>query len=168
MTLISAIVAMSENRVIGRDNALPWHISADLKRFKALTLGKPVVMGRKTYESIGKPLPGRPNIIISRSGFQADGVKVYGSVFEALSEARILAGLQNLDEIMVIGGAQIYKETLPLLDRIHMTQVHQHVEGDAMFPVLAPREWIETFREDHAADDKNPAYSFITLTRNLD
>jgi dihydrofolate reductase len=156
---LSLIVAAADNNVIGKDNKLLWHIPADLKRFKALTLGKPCIMGRKTYESIldqlGKPLPGRTSIVISASGYTHDGAVVVATLEEAIEKARG----ENADEMMVIGGAQIYALALPLADRIHLTRVHIAPEGDAFFPALNENEWKETARE--SAGD----YDFITLER---
>ncbi len=160
---ISIIVAMSVNRVIGRDNKLPWHLPADLKHFKQVTLGKPVLMGRKTWESIGRPLPGRTNIVITRDeNLEAPGCVVVHSIDSALQTA----GQQ--DEIMVIGGAEFYRQVLPRTDTLYLTRVHGEFEGDTFFPELDERAWREVERVDHEADDKNPhAYSFIRLDRVL-
>ena len=165
---LSHIVAMAENRCIGKDNQMPWHISDDLKRFKALTMGHPVIMGRKTFESIlgylKKPLPGRDSIIISRSGYENEfAVPVYSSIEEAVSAAKHLAEKQNLDEVFIIGGAQIYSQSVDLVDRLHLTKVHRAVEGDAFYPEADDVEWRETSREDCLSHD--PPYSFITLSR---
>lgn len=165
---LSHIVAMAENRCIGKDNQMPWHISDDLKRFKALTMGHPVIMGRKTFESIlgylKKPLPGRDSIIISRSGYENEfAVPVYSSIEEAVSAAKDLAEKQNLDEVFIIGGAQIYSQSVDLVDRLHLTKVHRAVEGDAFYPETDDVEWKETSREDCLSND--PPYSFITLSR---
>lgn len=166
---IAAIVAMADNNVIGKDNVMPWHISADLKRVKALTMGKPCVMGRKTFESIlsylGKPLPGRTNIIVSRSGFEAQGALSFTDVHDALDAAKEIAARDNQDEVIIFGGAQIYMETLALLDRMHLTLVHRDYEGDTYFPAFDKENWQETMREDFAATEDQPAYSFITLDR---
>src|SRR5579862_333450 len=154
------VVAAAENDVIGRRNELPWRLSADLRRFKALTLGKPVLMGRRTYQSIGRPLPGRLNLVLSRSAdFSPDGCTVVAD----LEEARKAAG----GEIMVIGGAQIYRECLPFTSRIHLTLVHTRVEdGDTFFDGWRGPEWRESFRERHEADETNScAYTFVTLDR---
>lgn len=159
--LIQAIVAMSENRVIGRDNQLPWHLPADLRHFKQITLGSPIVMGRNTFLSIGRPLPGRRNIIISRNpDFQAAGCEVFHSVDEAL------AALATHPAIFIIGGAQLYQTLLPSTDRLHLTLIHENFEGDAFFPEIDSSEWQEMVREKHGADAENPySYSFITLER---
>jgi dihydrofolate reductase len=157
------VVAVSENDVIGRRNELPWRLSADLRRFKALTLGHPILMGRKTYESIGKPLPGRANIILSRSReFAAADCTVVSTLEAARREAGGDAGL------MVIGGAQIYRECIPFVSKIHLTLVHTRIEdGDAFFDAWRGAEWWETHREPHSADEKNSsAYTFLTLERS--
>ena len=156
------VVAVAENDVIGRGNQLPWHLPADLRHFKSLTLGKPVLMGRKTYESIGKALPGRTNIVLSRSEDFAPGD---GVVVKTLDDARIAAGAQTA--LMVIGGAEIYRQCLPFASRIHLTLVHTRIEeGDTFFAGWRGADWDEASRERHESDDKNAyAYSFITLMR---
>ena len=147
--MISLIVAASENGVIGRDGDLPWRLSDDLRRFKAVTMGKPIVMGRKTWESLGRPLPGRQNIVVSRRpGLQYEGAEVVTS-----SEAAVAAAA-GAAEIMIIGGSEIYALFLPLADRIYLTRVHAEVEGDAVFPALDDA-WRLLSDERHAADDKN-------------
>jgi dihydrofolate reductase len=159
---LELVVAVAENDVIGRGNQLPWHLPADLRHFKSLTLGKPVLMGRKTYESIGKALPGRTNIVLSRSEGFAPGDCV---VVRTLDDARLAAGAQPA--LMVIGGADIYRQCLPLAGRIHLTLVHTRIEdGDTVFAGWRGAEWSEASRERHESDDKNAhAYSFITLER---
>ena len=156
--LISIIAAMSKNRVIGKDNVLPWHLPADLKHFKKLTLGKPIIMGRKTYASIGKPLPERHNIIITReSNLELPGCTVVNSVEEALQAAG------DCDEVMVIGGCEIYKQFLPLANRLYLTLVHSTIEGDTFFPELDETKWEEVSRENFEADEKNSyTYSFLS------
>jgi dihydrofolate reductase len=159
---LELVVAVAENDVIGRGNQLPWHLPADLRHFKSLTLGKPVLMGRKTYESIGKALPGRSNIVLSRSpGFSPSDC----IVVKTLDDARIAAGPQS--PLMVIGGAEIYRQCLPLASRIHLTLIHAGIEdGDTLFAGWRGAEWVASSRERHEADDKNAyAYSFITLER---
>jgi dihydrofolate reductase len=156
------VVAVSLNDVIGRRNQLPWRLQADLKRFKALTLGHPILMGRKTYESIGKALPGRANIVLSRSEqFAAPGC----TRVSTLAAARAAAEGSTL---MVIGGAQIYRECMPFVRTIHLTLVQARIEdGDAFFDAWRGAEWRETYREPHEADEKNDcAYSFLTLERS--
>lgn len=164
---LALIWAMSRDRTIGRGNALPWHLPEDLKYFKRVTLGKPIIMGRKTWESIGRPLPGRSNIVISRDpNFHAEGVRVVHTLEQALSLAHSIGVIDGSDEVVVIGGAQIYALTLPKADRLYLTEVHAQVEGDAHFPDFDETQWQELAREEHAASDANPyAYSFIVLER---
>ena len=159
--MISLIVAAAENNVIGRDGTMPWHLRTDLLRFKALTMGKPVVMGRRTHESIGKPLPGRRNIVVTRrANYEAPGCEVVTSIDEAIGAAADAA------EIMVIGGGDIYRQLLPRADRIYFTRVHVDCDGDAVFPELGPDEWRVTEEEAHAADAANDyAFSVMTLDR---
>jgi dihydrofolate reductase len=159
---LELVVAVAENDVIGRANQLPWHMPADLRHFKSLTLGKPVLMGRKTYESIGKALPGRTNIVLSRSAEFSPGDCV---VVKTLDEARIAAGAGSA--LMVIGGAEIYRQCLPIASRIHLTLIHTRIEdGDTVFAGWRGAEWGASSRERHEADDRNAyAYSFITLER---
>jgi dihydrofolate reductase len=159
---LELVVAVAENDVIGRGNQLPWHLPADLRHFKSLTLGKPVLMGRKTYDSIGRALPGRTNIVLSRS---AEFSPSDCMVVKSLDDARIAAGAQPA--LMVIGGAEIYRQCLPLASRIHLTLVHAQIEGgDTIFAGWRGGEWNASSRERHEADDRNAyAYSFITLER---
>jgi dihydrofolate reductase len=159
---LELVLAVAENDVIGRGNLLPWHLPADLRHFKSLTLGKPVLMGRKTYESIGKALPGRQNIVLSRSQDFAPGDC---AVVKSLEEARLAAGAEGA--LMVIGGAEIYRQCLPLASRIHLTLVHARIDdGDTTFAGWRGPEWGTSSCERHEADDKNAyAYSFITLER---
>jgi dihydrofolate reductase len=159
---LELVLAVAENDVIGRGNRLPWHLPADLRHFKSLTLGKPILMGRRTYESIGKALPGRVNIVLSRSAEFAPGDCV---VVDTLDAARIAAEPQRA--LMVIGGAEIYRQCLSTASRIHLTLVHTRIEdGDTEFAGWRGSEWKETSRERHEADDKNEyAYSFVTLER---
>lgn len=160
--VVSLIVAMAENRVIGRDNGLPWRLPADLRHFKQVTMGKPVLMGRKTFESIGRPLPGRRNIVLSRSAdFVAQGCETVTSIDQAVR------GLAQHAELMVIGGANIYRQTLPLAHRLYLTLVGARVDGDARFPELDWSEWREVSREDHAPDERNRLpYSFRVYERD--
>ena len=161
---VSFIVAMTDDRVIGRDNALPWHIPADLAHFKRLTLGKPVIMGRRTYESIGRPLPQRHNIVISRDPlFHADGCTVVSSPEDALF------AVGEAPEAMVIGGSAIFKAFLPQADRLYLTIVHHEVEGDTHFPPLDPEQWLEHDRDEHGIDEKTPyPLSYIRYERRRD
>jgi len=161
------IWAMSRNRTIGRTNALPWHLPEDMKYFKRVTMGKPIIMGRKTWESIGRPLPGRTNIVITRDPtYIAEGVKIVRTLDEAISLAQSIALIDGADEAVVIGGAQIYALALPLAQRLYMTQVHAEVEGDAFFPQFDLTQWEELGREDFSASGQNPYdYSFVVLER---
>ena len=162
---ISFVVARADNGVIGRDNALPWHLPADLKHFKRLTVGKPIVMGRKTFESIGKPLPGRHNIVMTRDpDWRAEGVTVVANLAEAVA-AGGLDPRTRVEEVMIIGGAAVYAEALPIATRVYLTEVHDAPEGNTSLPPFASDRWAETEREDHPAEDGKPAYSFVTLER---
>lgn len=145
---IALVVAAAENGVIGRGGTLPWRIPSDLRVFRRITMGKPVVMGRKTFASIGKPLDGRDNIVVSRDPeFAAAGVIVAGSLEAAMDEARTAAIRAGQNEIMVIGGAEVFREVLPLAQRIYLTSVHGSPEGDTFLPELSPDEWVERSRE---------------------
>jgi dihydrofolate reductase len=159
--VISVIVAMANNGVIGRGNTLPWRLPADLKRFRSLTLGKPVLMGRRTFESIGRPLTGRVNLVLTRDAhWAADGTLSVRTLAEALEHAR------DSPELMVIGGAEVYGLVLPLAHRIYLTQVHADVPGDTFFPAFDPGEWRDTGRSTQAADERHAhALSFVTLER---
>ncbi|PHS00359.1 MAG: dihydrofolate reductase [Oceanobacter sp.] len=161
------IVATAQNRVIGRDNALPWYLPNDLKYFKQTTLGKPVIMGRKTYESIGKPLPGRTNIVITRqTDYLPEGVKVVHSVAEARDLAESVCLIDGQEEAMIMGGAEIYTLALPDADRLYLTEVHADVDGDAYFPEYDKTEWQEISREDFSAEGPNPYnYSFVVYDK---
>lgn len=153
------IAVMGKNRVIGVDNKLPWKMQADMKRFVLLTKNKPVIMGRRTYESIGTPLKNRKNIVLTRSGFNADGCFAAPSVESALE----IAG--GAEEVMVIGGASIYRQFLPLAKRMYITVIDENFDGDAFFPEFGG-EWVEIEREEHKADENNPFnYAFTTLER---
>lgn len=162
------IAAMAQNGVIGRNNKLPWHLPNDLKFFKATTMGKPIIMGRKTFESIGKPLPGRCNIVLTRDpDFVKEGVKVVASVKAAIKLAESVALIDGVEEVMVIGGSQLYEQFLSSADRLYMTQVHAEVDGDAYFPELDLHAWSEESRQDFKASEANPYdYSFVIYSRN--
>lgn len=149
MTVItSLIVAVGRNGVIGRDGQLPWRMPSDLKTFRRLTMGKPIVMGRKTFQSIGRPLDGRDNIVITRDPhFEAEGVSVFNSVTEALVLARALARTNGTDEVMVIGGADIFAASLPQVQRVYWTEIAGEPDGDVTFPALHPGEWHEVSAE---------------------
>lgn len=167
MTELAIIVAVAENGVIGNDNALPWRLPEDLQNFKRITMGKPVVMGRKTYDSIGKPLPGRTNIVVTRNvSFHAEGLQVAHSLEEALAKASEIAARAGVEEVMVMGGAEIYAATIPRADRLYMTEVHANVEGDAILPAIDWACWREVRREHRVAQSPNPYdYSFICYER---
>jgi len=146
--LITLIVAVADSGVIGRDNTLPWHLPEDLKRFKRLTMGKPMIMGRRTFESIGKPLPGRQNIVVTRdTNYRREGVTVVHDVAGALRAAG------DAPEVMVIGGAELFRTLLPRAGRIHLTRVHGNIAGDVMWPALDERDWMVVERESHSADE---------------
>ena len=158
--MIALVVAMAENRVIGKENKLIWHLPADLKFFKNLTTGHPIIMGRKTFESIGKALPNRTNIVITRqTDFEAEGVLIAHSLSEALMMA------QQMDsDIFIIGGAEIYKQAMFLADTIYLTEVHHTFDGDTFFPEIDSVLWEETSREEYTSDEKNSYnYAFVTL-----
>lgn len=171
--MISLVVAVARNGVIGRDGSLPWRLSSDLKLFRRLTMGKPIVMGRRTFASLGKPLDGRDNLVVTRDrGFAADGVEVFHSLGAALDRARVLASASGtheaIGEVMVIGGAELYAHALPLADRIYWTQVDAEPDGDTRFPVFDRSEWRETAREPIQQGPKDEhAAVLITLERVL-
>jgi len=151
MTILSLIVATANNNIIGKDNAMPWHLPADLAYFKRVTLGKPVIMGRKTFESIGFPLPGRKNIVISRNlDYSAKGIQVVGSVDDAL------ALVTDVAEVMVIGGATIYQHCLAQADRLYVTHIEADIKGDTQFPEYDKhKDWQKVSSEKFLADEKN-------------
>lgn len=159
---ISLIVAMANNRVIGLDNKMPWHLSADLKKFKSITMGSPVLMGRKTYESIGRPLPGRINMIISRNlDYQQEGCLVFNDLNTALETVS-----QSTKEVFIIGGADLYKAILPLANVLYLTLINKDFKGDTFFPEIDFNEWSEVTRED-IKDDPSVyfSYSFLKLEK---
>lgn len=164
---IVIVVARAENGVIGRDGQLPWKLSSDMRFFRSRTMGKPVIMGRKTFESIGKPLPGRDNIIVTRNpDYGREGIIAAASLQEAFKIARDKARESGVNEIAVIGGADIYAQALPLSDVIILTEVHSTPEGNVFFPVLNENEWVEISRERYKAGEKDSAdYSFVRLER---
>ncbi|MAF96768.1 MAG: dihydrofolate reductase [Rhodospirillaceae bacterium] len=168
---LSLIVAMAENRTIGLDGGMPWHIPEDLKLFKLVTMGHPVIMGRRTYQSIGAALPGRTNIVVTRNkDFEAADADVVHGLDQALTKARAVEELWRPDggreEIFVIGGAEIYGQVLAQAQRIYMTEVHRELPGDTFFPELAEGEWKETDRQDRDPETPGgPAYSFVILDR---
>lgn len=164
---IVLVAAIADNGVIGRNNTLPWRLSSDLRRFKALTLDKPVVMGRKTYLSIGKPLPGRTNIVVTRDpNFAAEGVIVAHSVAAALAAAQEDARRRGANEIMVIGGTDVFAQTMDLADRLEITHVHAKPEGDTFMPPIDERLWRAGERSEHAAGLRDDAgFSYVTYVR---
>ena len=159
--LVSIIAAMDRNRLIGRNNQLPWHLPADLAHFKQVTMGKPIIMGRKTYDSIGRPLPGRTNIVLTRSAdFRAEGVLTAHTLEQALDY------VSEEDEVMIIGGSTIYELALPRADRLYLTYVEITCEGDAWFPEFDIERWRVVASEQHRADEKNSSdYRFVNYER---
>lgn len=161
---ITIVVARARNGVIGNNGALPWHLPADLKRFKAITVGKPVVMGRKTFESIGKPLPGRQNIVLTRDpAWRADGVTVVPNLAEAVAAAGLDPRVRG--DVMIIGGADIYALALPIATRIELTEVDAAPHGDTVMPPFDPARWREVARVAHPAEGERPGFAFVTLER---
>ena len=162
---ISLIVAVSQNNVIGRDNQLPWHLPEDLQYFKAVTMGKPLIMGRKTFESIGRPLPGRANIVITRNpDWTAEGVEIVADIEAAFAFAQKACSVSGGDEVMVIGGEQIYRSCLARSDRLYLTRVEARVEGDAFFPELDEDDWQQVAEKMPEKVEKH-AYRFLILDR---
>lgn len=163
--VISSIVAIGRNRVIGKDNGMAWHIPEDFKYFKRTTMGKPILMGRKSYETLGKPLPGRPNIVISRSYSEPvgkDGPFFVKTIEEALNLSKQKAKELNVDEIFIIGGGQIYKETLPLTHRLYLTLIDRDYDGDTFFPEFDWKDWNIMSEDKH---DGDPPFTFYVLER---
>ncbi len=159
---LAIIVATDEQGLIGRENDLPWKLSADLQYFRRVTMGKPIIMGRSTHESIGRALPGRHNIVVTKNtDYQADGCTIVHSIAEAITACN------DVEEVMVMGGASLYKQFLPQADKLYLTQVHASLEGDTWFPDWQTDDWIELSREDYSSDEKNEFdYSFIVLERS--
>jgi dihydrofolate reductase len=159
---ISLIAAFSENRVIGIDNRIPWRITEDLKRFKKITLGHTVVMGRKTYESLKTPLPGRKNLVLSRQkNYKADGALVCRSLDEAITKSED----EGEEEVFIIGGGQIYEEALPISDRLYITLIHKEIEGDTFFPTVPDNKFKKVFEEKKCSLSSEVSFSFIVLER---
>jgi dihydrofolate reductase len=155
------IAAMADNRVIGLDNTMPWHLPADLKHFKAMTLGKPIIMGRKTWDSLGRPLPGRLNIVVSRqTDLALEGAEVFPSLDAAVARAEAWALEQGVDELMLIGGAQLYAQGLEQADRLYLTRVALSPEGDAWFPAFDASQWKLVSNLPNPAEGDKPAYNF--------
>jgi dihydrofolate reductase len=168
---ITLVVAVARNGIIGEHGSLPWRLPSELKRFKEITLGHPCVMGRKTFEGViaalGKPLPGRDNIVVTRNAaFAYRDVEVVGSIAAALALGRVRAEARGVDDVMVIGGGEVYAATLPLADRIYLTRVEAEVDGDTHFPELDAADWIEAAREAHRAGPRDTAdFTIVTLDR---
>jgi dihydrofolate reductase len=164
---VALVAAAADNDVIGRNNELPWHLPEDLRRFKALTLGKPVIMGRLTFESIRRPLPRRTNFVVSgRQDFRPDGVEVVAELETAIDRAKQVAARDGVDEVMVLGGGQIYRAALDRADRVYLTRVHARPDGDAWFPRLDPAQWRLVASDEQPADDENPiACSYCIFDR---
>ena len=165
---VALIVALAKNHTIGCNNQLPWHLPEDLAHFKSVTMGKPIIMGRKTFDSIGRPLPGRINIVITRqANYRPQGVYPVTGLREALKLAEnVLAerGWPSVEEVMIIGGEQIYRQALPLADRLYLTRVDAEIEGDAFFPPIEPEQWCEV-ECSYPEVPSDPPYSFHTLVR---
>jgi dihydrofolate reductase len=163
---VSLIVAATRNQVIGRDNDMPWHLPADLRYFKQRTLGKPIIMGRKTWESLGRPLPGRLNIVVSR---QADtvleGAEVFTDLQAAIARGQAWAVEQGVDEVMLIGGGQLYQQALALAQRVYLTRIDLELEGDTFFPVLDELQWQQVDAQVHPAHESEPGYTFEVWQR---
>ncbi|UVJ43813.1 dihydrofolate reductase [Pseudomonas sp. LS1212] len=163
---LSLIAALAENRVIGIDNRMPWHLPGDFKYFKATTLGKPIIMGRKTWDSLGRPLPGRLNLVVSRQpGLQLEGAEVFSSLDAAIVRAEAWAREQGVDELMLIGGAQLYAQALEQADRLYLTRVGLRPEGDAWFPEFDESQWKLTSTVENPATAEAPAYNFEVWQR---
>ncbi len=165
--VLSLIAGVAQNGVIGHENRLLWRLKSDMRRFRALTMGKPLVMGRKTFESIGRPLPGRHCIVVSRDpAFEADGVDLAPTIEAALERASEIAGREDGAEIMIGGGGEIYAQTIGLADRLYVTEIALSPAGDAWFPEISPADWRELHRERHAAGpDDEAAFSFVDYVR---
>ncbi|OCG24422.1 dihydrofolate reductase [Gilliamella sp. App2-1] len=164
--ILSIIVAMADNGVIGLNNRMPWHLPADLAWFKKNTLNKPVIMGRKTFESIGRSLPGRHNIIISRQATKESNLVANVSWVQSIDAAILLAQTQHVDEAFIIGGGDIYKQALPLVNRLYLTHIEADLQGDTYFPDYSPEKWHVIYQETHQPDDKNGyPYQFEILER---
>jgi len=160
---IILIAAVAKNGVIGRDNALPWRLKADMHHFKQTTMGHPLLMGRKTWQSLGRPLPGRRNLVVTRNAaFQADGAEVFSSIESAL------AAVATAEQVFVIGGGELYRRMLPMADRLVLTQIQADIDGDTCFPPFEPAQFHETARESHPADENNDyPYDFVEYWRSL-
>lgn len=164
MFQLAIVAALADNNVIGKDNAMPWHLPGEMKYFKNLTMGYPLIMGRNTFESIGKALPGRTNIVVTRQPlWRAEGVMVANSLKQAIEMAEQCEHGQQKNAAMIIGGADLYKQALPLCNTLYLTRVHGHFAGDAFFPDIVPSAWIERSKEKVEADEKNAYAVSITV-----
>ena len=162
---IALIVAASQNHVIGLDNQLPWHLPEDLQYFKTVTMGKPILMGRKTYDSIGRPLPGRANIVLTRdTNWTAQGVEVVNNLDAAIAASEEACKAADVDELMIIGGEQIYRKFLPVANKLYLTKVEAEIEGDAYFPVIDSNQWRQV-AEKIPEKVGNYSYRFVVLER---
>ncbi|WP_313520340.1 dihydrofolate reductase [Pseudomonas sp.] len=163
---LALIAALAQNRVIGLDNKMPWHLPADLRHFKAMTLGKPVIMGRKTWDSLGRPLPGRLNLVVSRQpNLTLDGAEVFPTLEQAILRAEQWAREQGASELMLIGGAQLYAQVLDQAERLYLTRIAASPEGDAFFPAFDASQWERTSSVEHPAEGEAPAHAFESWTR---
>lgn len=163
---VSLIVAATRNQVIGLDNQMPWHLPADLRYFKQRTLGKPIIMGRKTWESLGRPLPERLNIVVTRqTDIALEGAEVFADLQAAIERGQEWASEQGVDEVMVIGGGQLYQQALALTQRVYLTRIDLELEGDTFFPVLDAQQWQQTEAQAHPAQDQEPGYTFEVWQR---
>ncbi|MGE6528171.1 dihydrofolate reductase [Pseudomonas sp. NPDC077382] len=163
---LAMIAALADDNVIGLDNKMPWHLPADLKHFKAMTFGKPIIMGRKTWDSLGRPLPGRLNLVVSRqANLQLDGAEAFTSLDAVLVRAEQWAREQDVDELMLIGGAQLYAQALGQAQRLYLTRIEASPAGDAFFPAFDEAEWQRVDSQAHPAEGEVPAYRFETWQR---
>ena len=164
---VSLIVAATRNQVIGLDNQMPWHLPADLRYFKQRTQGKPIIMGRKTWESLGRPLPGRLNIVITRqTDIALEGAEVFADLETAIERGQEWAAQQGVDEVMVIGGGQLYQQALTLAQRVYLTRIELELDGDTFFPVLDAQLWQKTDAQMHPAQEQEPGYTFEVWQRS--
>ena len=164
---LALIAALARNRVIGLDNRMPWHLPADLRHFKAMTLGKPIIMGRKTWDSLGRPLPGRLNLVVSRQpGLQLEDAEVFADLGTAIARAEQWAREQGVAELMLIGGGQLYAQALPLAQRLYLTRIDAEPAGDAFFPPFEEADWQRVAHDVHSPQDDAPGYAFETWQRS--
>lgn len=164
---VALVVGIAQNGVIGFDGDMPWRLSTDLKRFKSITMGKPIIMGRKTYQSIGRPLPGRLNVVISRSGFVAEGVTSFDNVADAIAHASEWAQQNDANEICVIGGGEIYRQSLDLADRLYVTHIMAEPDGDTVFPPIEEAQWRVISREQFPKGEKDSAETLFVIYERI-